>query len=66
LSELIESVKATYKPPRCTSCHKPILPGDEMTSFYCPQCGQVLIWRCSKCRKGAVRYKCVNCGFEGP
>ncbi|MEM3427380.1 MAG: zinc finger domain-containing protein [Nitrososphaerales archaeon] len=52
--------------PTCTSCNKPITPGEEAVKFYCPECGAVLIWRCEKCRIFFRPYKCVNCGFEGP
>jgi len=50
----------------CTSCTRPILPGTKAVRFNCPNCHQVLIWRDELCRKFSRRYKCVNCGFEGP
>ncbi|MGQ9726445.1 MAG: zinc finger domain-containing protein, partial [Candidatus Bathycorpusculaceae bacterium] len=34
----------------CTSCGKPISPGTEATKFLCPNCGEILIRRCGKCR----------------
>jgi len=43
-----------------------VKPGERASKFYCPNCHEVLIWRCEKCRKFSRRYKCVNCGFEGP
>jgi predicted RNA-binding Zn-ribbon protein involved in translation (DUF1610 family) len=50
----------------CTSCGKPILPGAEATKFLCPNCGEILIRRCVKCRKFGRQYKCPKCGFVGP
>ncbi|MEM0366679.1 MAG: zinc finger domain-containing protein [Acidilobaceae archaeon] len=54
------------KPPLCTSCGKPLNPSSKAVSFYCPNCGVFLIWRCEKCRTQGSTYKCPNCGFEGP
>jgi len=42
------------------------MPGERAVKFYCPNCHEVLIWRCQKCRKFTRKYKCSNCGFEGP
>ncbi|TLY04917.1 MAG: DUF1610 domain-containing protein [Thaumarchaeota archaeon] len=44
----------------------PVTPGEKAVKFSCPNCHEVLIWRCQKCRKFTRRYKCSNCGFEGP
>ncbi|MCP8310525.1 MAG: zinc finger domain-containing protein [Candidatus Methylarchaceae archaeon HK02M1] len=52
--------------PTCTSCNRPIAPGEKAVKFYCLNCGQVVIWRCEKCRKFSRDYKCINCGFIGP
>jgi len=52
--------------PICTSCKRPIPPTEKAVKFLCPNCGEVTIWRCSKCRKLSAPYKCVKCGFEGP
>jgi Zn-ribbon RNA-binding protein len=52
--------------PLCTSCNRPVTPGERAVNFPCPNCHEVLIWRCQKCRKFTRRYKCSNCGFEGP
>jgi predicted RNA-binding Zn-ribbon protein involved in translation (DUF1610 family) len=52
--------------PSCTSCNRPIMPGENAVKFFCPNCGQVLIWRCEKDRKFSREYKCINCGFIGP
>jgi predicted RNA-binding Zn-ribbon protein involved in translation (DUF1610 family) len=50
----------------CTSCGKPIQPGTEATKFLCPNCGEIQIKRCGKCRKFGRTYKCPKCGFIGP
>lgn len=36
------------------------------TSFPCPQCGKYIIHRTRKAREIVVKYKCPECGFEGP
>jgi len=50
----------------CTSCNKPIAPGESAVNFPCPSCGRVKIWRCEMCRELAKPYVCPSCGFEGP
>ncbi len=60
------SVYDTTATPVCSSCNRLIHPREKAVSFYCPNCGVVLIWRCQRCRKLSVKYKCPNCGFEGP
>ncbi|MAH22011.1 MAG: RNA-binding protein [Thaumarchaeota archaeon] len=52
--------------PLCTSCNRPIMPGEKAAKFSCPQCGGLVIWRCEKCRTFARLYRCINCSFEGP
>jgi len=52
--------------PICSSCNRPITPWERGVAFRCPNCGEVIIWRCSKCRKMSVEYKCPKCGFVGP
>jgi len=54
------------KLPICTSCNRIIPPGTNAMKFPCPNCGEMLIWRCEKCRALARTYKCPKCGFEGP
>ena len=54
------------KLPVCTSCNRIIPPGTNAMKFPCPNCGEMLIWRCEKCRALARTYKCPKCGFEGP
>jgi predicted RNA-binding Zn-ribbon protein involved in translation (DUF1610 family) len=56
----------TISLPLCASCSRPVKPGERAVKFLCPNCHQVLIWRCEKCRKFSRRYKCSDCGFEGP
>ncbi len=55
-----------YQPPICTSCGKTITVFENAAKFYCPNCGEVLIWRCEKCRVLARPYVCPKCGFKGP
>ena len=50
----------------CTSCGKPVPPGMEAATFFCPNCGEILIRRCGKCRGFGRPYKCPKCGFIGP
>ncbi|RLE65117.1 MAG: RNA-binding protein [Thermoprotei archaeon] len=52
--------------PICSSCGKPIPPFERGTSFRCPNCGEVVIWRCYKCRRLVNPYICPKCGFKGP
>jgi len=57
---------AGLKLATCISCGKPIAPFERAVRFRCPNCGEVLIWRCQKCRKLGNTYVCPKCGFEGP
>jgi len=50
----------------CISCNRKITAIPHSTSFKCPKCNSYLIVRCGDCRRSAVKYKCPNCGFEGP
>lgn len=50
----------------CTSCKRPLVPGEYGVEFPCPNCGKAIIRRCKRCRKLAVEYTCPNCGFRGP
>ncbi len=52
--------------PVCSSCGKTIPPYERAARFLCPNCGEVVIWRCERCRRLANTYKCPKCGFEGP
>lgn len=60
------SVAESATPPICSSCHRPMKPGEVGVAFPCPNCGQVIIRRCKSCRRASVPYRCPNCGFEGP
>jgi len=35
-------------------------------SFPCPNCGKHIIHRTRKAREIVIKYKCPECGFEGP
>ncbi|MCS4541675.1 MAG: zinc finger domain-containing protein [Euryarchaeota archaeon] len=48
----------------CTSCGGNLDLGS--IEFPCPNCGDVIIVRCSRCRQVSNRYKCVKCQFSGP
>ncbi|MQY68751.1 MAG: DUF1610 domain-containing protein [Hadesarchaea archaeon] len=50
----------------CTSCNREVAQSERATSFPCPSCGSVEIWRCSKCRRLRNPYRCPSCGFTGP
>ena len=60
------SMEEPAKVPRCISCNRPIVPWERGVAFLCPNCGEVVIWRCESCRKMGVEYKCPKCGFVGP
>lgn len=60
------SESASLQMPICTSCNRPIPPGTDATKFPCPNCGEIIIWRCAKCRKFGRTYRCPSCGFVGP
>ncbi|MBR9689613.1 MAG: RNA-binding protein [Candidatus Altiarchaeota archaeon] len=51
---------------RCTTCKNDISTIKGSTEFKCPECGEVDIFRCGKCRSSAKQWKCSNCSFEGP
>src|SRR6266566_1416408 len=40
----------TVRMPSCNWCGRMILPREGAVHFPCPQCGEVIIWRCEKCR----------------
>ncbi|ABM81180.1 zinc finger domain-containing protein [Hyperthermus butylicus] len=60
------SIVDATKLPMCASCGRPITPWEKGVAFVCPNCGEVVIWRCARCRKMGVVYRCPKCGFEGP
>jgi Zn-ribbon RNA-binding protein len=51
---------------KCTSCNKNITNDGGSARFKCPNCSKQEMVRCKDCRVNAVRYKCPECGFEGP
>jgi hypothetical protein len=51
---------------QCISCKKPLTNDVGSVRFLCPNCGKALIARCRNCREIVSKYKCPNCGFEGP
>ena len=57
---------SAYKKNLCFSCGRPITPYEAAVHFPCPQCGDVTIWRCERCRTMGNTYKCLRCEFEGP
>ncbi len=54
------------KKPKCLSFNKPITNDRGSVQFDCPSCGKYKIVRSSQARKTVAKYKCPNCGFEGP
>ena len=50
----------------CMSCKKQVTNETGSVKFMCPNCGKYEIVRCNHCRKIAAKYKCPECGFEGP
>jgi predicted RNA-binding Zn-ribbon protein involved in translation (DUF1610 family) len=50
----------------CLSCKKQVTNEAGSVKFMCPNCGKYEIVRCNHCRKIAAKYKCPECGFEGP
>ncbi|MGI0132571.1 MAG: zinc finger domain-containing protein [Thermoplasmata archaeon] len=50
---------------RCSSCGV-ALSGRGATHFPCPQCGELTLGRCARCRDQSVVYRCPKCSFEGP
>ncbi|MBS3097684.1 DUF1610 domain-containing protein [Candidatus Woesearchaeota archaeon] len=50
----------------CSSCKQSIINVGGTTQFLCPNCSKTTIIRCKHCRKIVAKYKCHECGFEGP
>ena len=48
----------------CTSCGKEVT--DDYVEFKCPECGEEKIRRCNRCRSKSSKYRCSECGFQGP
>ncbi|MHA1340652.1 MAG: zinc finger domain-containing protein [Promethearchaeota archaeon] len=56
----------SYTQNTCNGCGRNIAPYENSVSFSCPNCGDVIIRRCERCRDFAREYKCQKCGFMGP
>jgi len=50
----------------CTTTKIDIANDSGNVKFPCPKCGEYEIVRSRKAREIVARYKCPNCGFEGP
>ena len=59
-------MEAEEQSKRCGSCNTSVVNDNEATRFMCPNCGKFEIIRCGLCRKTVTKYKCPECGFEGP
>ena len=57
---------SSVKKNECACCHRPIAPYEGAVHFPCPECGDVTIWRCERCRTMGNSYTCLKCGFIGP
>lgn len=51
---------------KCTSCKIRVASSEGAVTFTCPKCKKGKISRCKHCREIAAKYKCPECGFEGP
>ena len=56
----------TPQEKKCTSCGKRIESETDWVEFKCPGCGKANVIRCNKCKRLENKYKCPDCGFEGP
>lgn len=50
----------------CTSTNTKVTNLTGTTKFMCPNCGKYEIIRSKKAREIVIKYKCPECGFEGP
>lgn len=50
----------------CSSCKKKVENDSGAIKIKCPNCGKSEIVRCTHCRQIVAKYKCPECGFEGP
>jgi Zn-ribbon RNA-binding protein len=50
----------------CLSTKRKVANDPGSVSFMCPNCLKYEIVRSSHARSNAIKYKCPNCGFEGP
>jgi len=51
---------------KCNSASISIANDSGSVQFPCPKCGKTTIVRSTLARKNAMKYKCSECGFEGP
>ena len=51
---------------KCITCKVSLVNNKGAVKFMCPNCGKYEITRCGKCREIVAKYKCPECGFEGP
>ena len=51
---------------KCSSCKRRITNNPGVVNFKCPGCGKTNIVRCKSCRQNVAKYKCSECGFQGP
>ena len=56
----------TQEQLKCGSCKAIVANIVGSVKFQCPKCGKTEIIRCKHCRAIAAKYKCHECGFEGP
>lgn len=50
----------------CNGCGKRVTNTGGTVNFTCPSCEKAVIVRCRHCRETAQKYRCTECGFEGP
>ena len=51
---------------KCITCKVSLVNNKGAVKFICPNCSKHEIARCGKCREIVAKYKCPECGFEGP
>lgn len=51
---------------KCITYKTSLMNDKGSTKFACPNCGKYEIVRGSKARETVSKYKCPECGFEGP
>ena len=56
----------SYDQQVCNGCGKLIAPYENGVSFPCPNCADIQIYRCERCRTFARNYTCPKCQFTGP